>query len=89
MTYTASQFPSTPTSPVQRVEIVAPSNTATIQPPKGVLLVSGGDIAFRLSSDPATTRVLTGLPAMYELAFEVVQVMATGTTPAAIIWALY
>lgn len=79
MAYEANQFPNTPASPTKATRVITPSDSASFLGTKSILILSGGTVVLRCSQD-ATPQTFPNLPAMTELLFEVVQVMATGTT---------
>jgi hypothetical protein len=78
MPYLAS-FPNTPAAPIRATLAITPSDSATINPTKSILVVSGGTVVLRCSEDTAP-QTFPNLPAYTELAFEVVAILATGTS---------
>ncbi|MDR6146125.1 hypothetical protein QE363_001918 [Sphingomonas sp. SORGH_AS870] len=79
MAYNASQYPNTPSSSVKRTAVITPSDTASILATKSIFVVSGGTVVLKCSED-STAQTFANLPAFTELTFEVVAVLATGTT---------
>ena len=79
MPYNAIQYTNTPSAPVRRTAVIAPSDTATIDATKSLLIVSGGTVVLQCSEDTAP-QIFPNLPPYSELRFEVVKVMASGTT---------
>lgn len=79
MSYETNGFPNTPNSPTRSTRVITPSDTATFSGTKSILVLSGGTIVLRCSQDDAP-QTFPNLPPMTELLFEVVQVLATGTT---------
>lgn len=81
-------FVDTPTSPATRAMAVIPHDTNPIaEPPKGLYVGGGGDIAMRGANDTAD-QIWKSVPAGTVLPFRAAYVRATGTTATAIL-ALY
>lgn len=81
MPYSPLQYQNTPSAPVRRTAVIMPSDSATIDATKSILIVSGGTIVLQCSEDNGP-QTFPNLPPYTELAFEVVRVLATGTTAA-------
>ena len=79
MPYLPAHFPNTPSAPIRRTVQLTPSDSATVEPTKSILVVSGGTVVLLCSEDTAP-QTFPNLAPMTELVFEVVQVRATGTT---------
>lgn len=79
MSYIPSKFANSPSSPTKATRVITPSDSTIIDGTKSILIMSGGTVVLRCSEDK-TPQTFANLPAMTELYFEVVQVMATGTT---------
>lgn len=79
MAYNSLQFSNTPSAPVRRTAVITPSDSATIDATKALLVVSGGTVVLQCSEDTAP-QIFPNLPPYSELRFEVVKVMASGTT---------
>ncbi|WP_420794421.1 spike base protein, RCAP_Rcc01079 family [Sphingomonas hankookensis] len=79
MAYSPAYFPNTPATPVRRSVVVTPSDTARIDPTKSLIIVSGGTVVIQCSEDTAP-QIFPNLPPYAELTFEVVKVLASGTT---------
>lgn len=79
MAYNSLQYSNTPSSPVRRTTVITPSDSAAIDATKSIIIVSGGTVVLQCSEDTAP-QTFANLPAWSELNFEVVKVLATGTT---------
>lgn len=79
MPYNAIQYSNSPSAPVRRTAIITPSDSTTIDATKSLIIVSGGTVVLQCSEDSGP-QTFANLPAWSELNFEVVKVLATGTT---------
>lgn len=79
MAYTPGYYTNTPSSPVRRSVVLIPSDSTWIDATKSLIIVSGGTVVLQCSEDTAP-QTFPNLPPYAELGFEVVRVLATGTT---------